>query len=775
MELVKKEEKGLLDDKLFIDYDIETFLRIFCVVFKYKDRYLIFEISSRKNDIVEMLQFMKNGIKSGWYFVGFNNVRFDGQIMQWILEENRTNITSEEIHAFAQEVIEKANQKQFPPYPEYKLDMKQVDLYLQNHYNNMARATSLKWLEFSMNWGKVQDLPYKHDQELSVDTFDPIIEYCKNDVDATSEFRSKCKKLLELRFSQHEANPKLNLLNKSDSSVGEALFLDLMSEKLGVKKSILKKKQTHHRQIHLKDVILPYVKFETPEFNSVLEYFKNVTVTSDEPNFKHIVPYQGIDYVYGVGGLHASLSNEIVEEDEDHIIVDLDVSSYYPNLSIRNKFFPKHLSEEFCVLYEEKYNERQLIPKSNPQNTSIKLLLNSIYGKSGDIYSFVYDRNFMMSITVNGQLLLSMLTEKMSLINGVTVFYANTDGITLKIHKSKKKEVYAVWKWFESFTKLKLEHAVYKKMILRDVNNYISILEGGKVKLKGAFEVDVDYHKNRSQRIVPIAVRRYFVHGVPVEETITQHLVHKKNYGDIEKGGIENQGIFDFCIGKKIKHNQKYSLEKKLDRDLPNHKDRQAQIEFLEFNNWFEYERNDWRKRRDDFDDVSLQVSEAMTKGKGFTDAYRTCLREVYPEYEIVEHIDDKVLRFYVSKEGLHLNKNYSDGRVEVTVGGSKVIKFMDFEEKDDYQVDYDYYIKEAYKIVHQVDGTNDRLLAEDKKRRELEKIEKEKKKLEELRQREEMMFKKYCLNEKGPTQKQYEKYAKPWLLKKYGENFVIR
>lgn len=752
----------LLDHNTFIIYDCETFKKFFCVVFRYNDKYLSFEISNRKNEVVELVQFLRKGIKGDWYFVGFNNVRFDAQVLQWIMDENRTDITCEEIHGFAQEVIAKSNAKQFLPYAEYELKFQQIDLYLQNHYNNLNRRTSLKWLEYSMNWHKVQDLPYKHDQDLNVEVFNEIIKYCHNDVDATTQFFLKCKKLIELRFSQHEANPDLNLLNKSDSSVGEALFLDLMADKLNVNKKVLKKKQTHHSKIELKDVILPYINFKTDTFNSVLEYFKKAVVTTEEPTFKHVIEYDGIEYVYGVGGLHASLSNDIVEEDDNHILVDLDVSSYYPNLSIRNGFYPRHLSSAFCELYEQKYNERQLIPKNNPQNTSIKLLLNSIYGKSGDIYSFVYDRNFMMSITVNGQLLLSMLAERMSFINGVTVFYANTDGITLKVHKSKKKEVYAVWKWFEELTKLKLEHAVYKKMILRDVNNYIAVLED-KVKLKGAFEIDVDLHKNRSQRIVPIAVKRYFVHNVPVEETITQHLIHGKNYGNSDEGGIENQGIYDFCIGKKIQSNQKYSLEKKTGLELPKHESKEEKQDFIESYGWKEFDQNKW----------GVDEESKLT---GFTDAYRTCLREVYPEYEKVEEIDDKVLRFYVSTDGLQLNKNYADGRVEITVGGNKVTKFMDYYAADDYKIDYNYYIAEANKIIHTVDGTLDRQMEEAKKKREIEKANKEREREEKVRKRQEEMFVKYCVeNPNGPTKNQYDKYKADWLLEKFGKPLVIR
>jgi hypothetical protein len=760
-------------EKTFIIYDIETFKKFFCVVFKYQGRYLTFEISERKDQEIELKAFLRKGIKNGWYFVGFNNIRFDAQVLQWILDKGHKVLQgmsgdkkAKEIHAFAQEVIIKTSMKQFPPYPEYKLDNKQIDLFLQNHYNNKARSTSLKWLEYSMNWKKVQDLPHKHDDEtLGVDTFDPIIEYCINDVDATDEFFGRCGKLLELRFAQQEANPDLNVLNKSDSSIGEMLFLDMMAKKLNIPKKELKEKQTLHSSIKLAETIVPYVNFKTEEFKSVLEYFKNAEITQTNEAFKHKIMFQGIKYVYGTGGLHASWDNRVFKEDETHMILDLDVSSYYPNLSIKNKFFPKHLSLPFCELYEEKYNERQQIPKSNPQNKSLKLLLNSVYGKSGDIYSFLYDKFFQMCITVNGQLLLTMLAERLSFIEGITIIQCNTDGVTVKMPRNKKREVYNVWKWFEDLTQLKLEHAVYRKMVIRDVNNYLAVFNDGKIKLKGAFEIDVDYHKNRSQRIVPIAVRRYFVHGVPVEDTITQHLIHKKNYGKPDKGGIENQGIFDFCLGKKILSNQNYSLEEKIHVVRPEHETKEEQREFLENNDWFEHSRNKWRKHGKEYSE---------TGGRGFTDAYRRCMAEVYPEYDIVEKIDDKVLRFFVSTNGHYLNKNYSDGRKEVTVGGNKVTKFMDYYESDDYNIDYDYYIKEAYKIIHEVDGTNEKLAEEYKLERERIKKAKQEEREEQAKIRAEEMYVKYCVN-KSPTEKQFEKYGLDWLIEKHGRPQEIR
>lgn len=674
---------------IFLTYDIETFLSIFCVVFKYQGRYKTFEISERKDEYEPLVAFLKEGASKGWFFVGFNNVQFDGQVLQWLMEAKEPfkkltgKTKAKHIMEFAQSVIEKINNREFPPYQESKLSCQQLDLYLQNHLNNLARKSSLKWLEYSMNWKKIQDLPYKFDEVLSSDKFDDVILYCYNDVDATEEFFKKSEELVKLRFAQQSENPHLMLFNKSDSSVGEALFLDLMAEKLQIEKKHLKKMQTHHKSIKLKEVILPYVHFITPEFNSVLEYFKEQEIESTKGVFKHILNYDGIEYVFGVGGLHANRDNCIYEEDENNIILDIDFSSYYPNIAIRNKFYPKHLSESFCILYEELYEKRKLTPKASPQNKSIKLLLNSCYGKSGDAYSFLYDKFFQMSITVNGQLILAMLCERLAQIEGVRVEMVNTDGACLIVPKNKKREVYNVCLWLENLTKLELEYATYSKVFSRDVNNYGAIYTNGKVKLKGAFEIDMELHKNRSERIVQIAIKRYFVNDVPVEETVRNHL-KVGNYGE-----IENQGIYDFCIGKKIQSNQNYTLEDN--------------------------------------------------------------------EENIIKNVTDKVIRFYVSTEGNYLRKNYSDGRKEITVGGNKVTMFMDYYDSEDYKIDYEYYIKQAYKIIHNVDGTTERL--ETEKRAEIARLKQEK---------EENDYRVYCLD-KTPTSLQFEKYGKPHITEKLG------
>lgn len=171
-----------------------------------------------------------------------------------------------------------------------------------------------------------------------------------------------------------------------------------------------------------------------------------------------------------------------------------------------------------------------------------KLSANSVYGKSNDVNSFLYDPKFTMCITLNGQLLLTMLAELLvNHIKDLTVLQINTDGITVKIPRSCQEDYYNLCTHWEKLTNLNLEYAEYSKMVIRDVNNYCAISTKGKIKYKGAFEIDKvvgsepAYHKDNSFKIIPIALSNYFFNGIPVEETVKNH-----------------RNIYDFCGRQKF-------------------------------------------------------------------------------------------------------------------------------------------------------------------------------------------------------------------------------
>lgn len=145
--------------------------------------------------------------------------------------------------------------------------------------------------------------------------------------------------------------------------------------------------------------------------------------------------------------------------------------------------------------------------------------------------------------------MLTMLAEQLIIsIPNLQLIQINTDGLTCKYKKVYQERYDSICKEWEKTTKLTLEYADYSKMIIRDVNNYTAIYTNGKTKCKGDYEFEnLPLHKNKSALITRIAAFNYFVHNIPIEDTIKNH-----------------KNILDFCIGIRAKQDAKLiSINKK--------------------------------------------------------------------------------------------------------------------------------------------------------------------------------------------------------------------
>jgi len=511
----------------------------------------VFAVSKQQTDWPEFIKFLNHCVTNKEWHISFNGLNFDAQITQEILNKQAqlNKMTPEEqvtyIYKFAQDLIHKSSKNEFLPYAPYKLKIKQIDLFKLNHWDNKAKMSGLKWIQYSMDWENVEEMPIKHDQPVTDwNALNSVISYCINDVKSTQKVFEHSKEQIALRQSlTKEYN--IDLYSASEPRISKELFLHFLSEKTGMEKSEIKQMRTRRDYIVLADCILDYVKFDTPEFQSVLDYFRTKVITSTKDGFKYSIKHKGVQTDYGLGGLHGATATGIYEAKPGWTIMTSDVASFYPNLSIKNKFHPEHLPKnDFCSLYEWIYNERKKIPKTDPKNYVFKIILNSTYGLSSEENSFLYDPRMTMQITINGQLLLSKLYEMVSLAIPESIpLMQNTDGLEMMIPTDKVDTYLKVCAEWEKMTQLTLEHDEYSKMIIRDVNNYIAVFKNGKVKCKGAFEwEDLDkkkvavFHKNKSFLIIPKAIYAYFVNGIKPEDFLDQ-----------------NTNIYDYCGGAKAK------------------------------------------------------------------------------------------------------------------------------------------------------------------------------------------------------------------------------
>ena len=454
------------------------------------------------------------------------------------------------IYGYAQDTIERSNRGEFADHAPYKLKIRQIDLFKMNHWDNKAKMSSLKWIQYSMDWENVEEMPHPFNKPVEDDeTLEKVVQYCINDVQSTKRIFGLSKEQIVLR-QQLTKEYGIDLYSASEPRISKELFLHFLSQKLNMDKAEIKRLRTKRDYIVLADCVLPYVKFQTPEFNRMLDYFRTKVITSTKDGFKYSLNYKGVKTDYGLGGIHGATDAGLYEAKAGWTIMTSDVTSFYPNLAIKNKFAPEHLpNKEFCDLYEWIFEERKKIPKTDPKNYVFKIILNSTYGLTGDENSFLYDPRMTMQITINGQLLLSMLYEMLSLeIPEAIPLMQNTDGLEMMIPNSKVEKYMEICERWQLITQLNLEHDEYQKMIIGDVNNYIAVYKNGKVKCKGRFEwedlqkkkVSV-LHKNKSFLIIPKAIYAYFVNGTDPELYLAQ-----------------NQEIYDYCGGVKAKSGWHY-------------------------------------------------------------------------------------------------------------------------------------------------------------------------------------------------------------------------
>lgn len=550
--------------ELFI-WDLETYPNMFLAVFKSTTTgtYISFEISDRRNEIFILKKFLKENVRG---LIGFNNLNFDYPVIHnTILKTNRI-LYAPEIY----EEVKKIIGNKYSSIYDNQIKIPQLDLYKIWHYDNKNKSTSLKWLEFAMRLPNVEDLPYAPGTILTSEQMDEIIDYCKNDIDATEQFYKKSIKHIEIRqfYSAHEELP---LMNASEIKMSKEIFGKYLAKEMDIPLKELTTMRTHRSRIDIKDIIFDYIKFNDPVNQSSLKSFKDfVWLYNDDTekafeNIKFTVPYKNVVREYAEGGLHSFGKPGIYESDDDYVLVDVDFASYYPHLSFRNKLHPAHIPEEiFNKIYEGFYKDRKLYDKKDPRNYVLKIILNGSYGLSKDKFAYLYDVLWQLAICVNGQLILTLLTERIfeKCKSEPQIIFENTDGAMYRIHRSDMHLLNEACKEIEEIVNIPLEIQECEKIIAKDVNNYINVIATNQIdkasgekydniKFKGCFEIDRDYHKNHSKRIVPIALANYFINGVDPLVTIDNHL---KN---VEYSFAKNYGIYDFCLGAKMKGTNK--------------------------------------------------------------------------------------------------------------------------------------------------------------------------------------------------------------------------
>lgn len=532
----------IIRGKIVYVYDIEVFQNIFHCSVKNTETNDIykFEISERKNQLRELVKFFKQvdkyitwgdyyttniNIPANVIFCGYNNLHYDNPIINYIIEYEdklmQYNIPTICSSIFnLSKTITTSSEDNIDAWKHWKYQI-WFDTFdiLTMLYSNKLRV-GLKEIQVTMQYPNVQEFVCDWTKPLPLEDFDSMIDYNINDIESTSELLNRCKKDVNLRIAI-EDEYGVRVLSKDGVNIGMKILTQKYLEKTGLTWWDIKDLRSPMSVIPLKDVILPFIKYDSPILQRVLEDMKNQIVSPGRKGYENKFVFNNLRYSVGVGGIHSVNSPEIIIPRDDEMLIDIDVASLYPSMLIEYEFYPKHLGKEFLEVYKQIKDER-IEAKHNGdkvKNETLKLALNGLSGNLQNEHNFCYSPFAVMQIRINGQLLLLMLAEKLTQI-GCRIVQANTDGLFVLLKKDVYFKVNSICREWEQLTKLTLEEDRFKAMYQYAINDYFAITEDNKVKEKGMFITTVKLGKGLTPKIIPKAVISFFKDGIPVEDTI---------------------------------------------------------------------------------------------------------------------------------------------------------------------------------------------------------------------------------------------------------------
>lgn len=459
-------------------YDFEIFKYNWLVV-------IINPIEKIVTKIVDDVQALKNYFdahdKEIW--IGYNNRRYDQYIMKAIL----LDMDPKKVNDW----IIRDNKGGW----QYSSLFNKITMI---NFDTMLRMdTGLKTLEaFMGNDIRETSVPFDIDRPLTEAEIEQTFFYCNHDVEQTIEV------WLARKAEFDAAMGLVKIFNLPLTYMGKT-GAQRVAKILGGKG----KKFDDEFEFPIVDTL------KLKKYRAVRDWYRNPE--NHDYKKKQKVMIAGVEHTLAWGGLHGAIKKYYGEG----IYLMADVTAYYPSLQERYKFGYRNMGnpENFEKIHGE--NLRMKATGDKVARLPYKIADNAISGQLKDQFSPLYDPRENNAITVNGQLLLVDLIEKLE-PHIERFIQSNTDGILIKLKSIDDYDLIddIVWEW-EKRTGMRMGFDIYTKVFQKDVNNYLLVAPDGKTKTKGAYTKSlnsVDY----DLPIINKAMVDYMVNGTPVEKTI---------------------------------------------------------------------------------------------------------------------------------------------------------------------------------------------------------------------------------------------------------------
>ena len=317
----------LIKGKTAFVYDIEVFPNFFSVTLKNTEsgNIVSFEISDRRNDMINIIRVFLN---SNIYFVGFNSMHYDAPVISYIIlnykgliKKSIYEITAE-LKTFSDKVI---NSETSASWTKYKYANLFDDLDLLAMKWSQKLRTSLKALQVTMQYKNVEEYDGDFNAFLPRSDYDKVLAYNKNDVESTEELLNRSVKDIELRLGV-EREFGISALNKDGVNLGMEIIKTKYLERTGLLWSEIKDLRSPCDNLCLKDIIFPYIKFETPVLQNLLKELKSTCIDPNDNTFERNFLLGGISHTLALGGLHSVSESDIFEPDSNTLLIDQDVA-----------------------------------------------------------------------------------------------------------------------------------------------------------------------------------------------------------------------------------------------------------------------------------------------------------------------------------------------------------------------------------------------------------------------------------------------------------------
>lgn len=538
-----------------VAFDVECYTNYVLIKFKrYKDGKLL-EFESL-NDSEIRTDKLKKLLKSDYTFVSFNGLKYDALIIAGVLKKYPNRILkkiSDDIIAY--------RMMTWDVEAKYRLSSPVFD-----HIDIMdvlPLKASLKTYGGRYHSRKLQDLPIDPGEVINREQACELSAYCENDLDTTLDLIKAEESEIALR---RDLGKKYNLdcRSMSDAKIAETVLLSELEDRYDIRVRKVNFKKIKNKAITCPGVSKLRNMFSTYALRDLCaDYRDSEFIISDSGKPKtpdvlknRVFEINGTTYKIGKGGLHSCEKSTFHSATDNWLISDFDVASYYPSIVLNNDLYPSHIGREFLDIYSSIVRRRLTAKQqlqSDPSNThartsadSLKIIINSAFGKLGSKYSKLYAPELLLAVTVTGQLSLLALIERFELAN-IHVISANTDGVVCKYRPRQREQLLKITQKWEQETRYVLEESRYRILASRDVNNYVAVFENGKVKGKGYYTDQNDHYNqfrtNPNMNICKHAIRDHLSTGSRIERTIAdcedikQFAVVRKVSGGAVKNG----------------------------------------------------------------------------------------------------------------------------------------------------------------------------------------------------------------------------------------------